>query len=133
MNHWRHEASGHRECRGGGLDDAARYVAVIVGTEGNQPDDRQRAAETVRELLPAIVRTCLVVSVHPQVSQVPAAHEHLRLLLGRTGTPQLVVIAGPIAAGQRSLGLPPVSALRLREPSVTRASMGVHGNVTGVR
>lgn len=131
---WRHEASGGSvESRGDGLDDAAHYVAVIVGTDGDQPDDNRRAAEAVRALLPAIVRAGLVVSVHPQVSQVPAAREHLRLLLGRTGTPQLVVIAGPIAAGRRSLGLPPLSALRLREPAAVPGSVGAHGDASGDR
>ncbi|MEU8006064.1 hypothetical protein AB0B66_33295 [Catellatospora sp. NPDC049111] len=131
---WRHDTGdGPARSRDGGLDDTARYVAVVVGTDGDQPDDHRRAAQTVRALLPAVVRAGLVMSVHPQVSQVPAAREHLRLLLGRTGTPQFVVIAGPIAAGRHALGLPPVSPLHLRETSVIPAPVAVHAGMTSDR
>ncbi|MDI1464782.1 hypothetical protein QEZ54_27805 [Catellatospora sp. KI3] len=56
----------------------------------------------VQVLLRAFARAGVVVTLHPQIAQVPAGREHLRLLLGRQGAIQMVMTAGPLQGGMNA-------------------------------
>ncbi|GAA1636755.1 hypothetical protein ACFQY4_19270 [Catellatospora bangladeshensis] len=89
---WEGEAG---TCRAGpcGPD---RGWAVVLGTDGDLPDDRARAGQVARELLADSARAGLIASIHAQPAVVPLARDHLRLMLGTSGFPQLVVFVRPL-------------------------------------
>ncbi|BCJ75210.1 hypothetical protein CS0771_47540 [Catellatospora sp. IY07-71] len=68
----------------------------MLGTDGDLPDDRARAGQVARELLADSARAGLIASIPAQPAVVPLARDRLRLMLGTSGSPQLVVFVRPL-------------------------------------
>ncbi|GAA1388114.1 hypothetical protein [Catellatospora chokoriensis] len=80
-----------------GMACAGQQFGIVLTTVGDGPHERVTAAEAMRKIVDAITRSGLVVSVHAQAAEISAAQEHLRLVLGVSATPQLVIMVNRVA------------------------------------
>ncbi|MEU4678536.1 nitroreductase [Micromonospora sp. NPDC023737] len=69
-------------------------LAVVLGSPMDTPTDDLRAGQALQRVLLTVADVHLAAYLLPQVIDVPAAREQLRLALGRSGTPQMVLRVG---------------------------------------
>ncbi|MDG4787255.1 nitroreductase [Micromonospora sp. WMMD1102] len=87
------------------LDAGGEPMVAVLGSPLDTPGDQLRAGQAVQRLLLTVTAAGLKAGLHAQVVAVPAAREQLRLALGRSGRPQMVLRIGQVTAGRlRSAG-----------------------------
>jgi hypothetical protein len=69
-------------------------LVAILGTAGNLPADQLTAGQALQRVLLTITDAGLAAAMLSQPIEVAAAREHLRIALGRYGTPQMVLRIG---------------------------------------
>ena len=80
--------------RADGRDFEPEPLVAVLGTAGNTPADQLRAGHALERVLLTITDLGLAASMLSQPIEVPAAREQLRLALGRSGSPQMVLRIG---------------------------------------
>lgn len=79
---------------GGGDQSECDPLAVVLGSPMDTPTDDLRAGQALQRVLLTVADVHLAAYLLPQVIDVPAAREQLRLALGRSGPPQMVLRVG---------------------------------------
>ena len=69
-------------------------LVAVLGTPGDTAADQIIAGQALQRVLLTATDAGLAVSLLSQPIEVPAAREQLRLALGRSGTPQMVMRVG---------------------------------------
>jgi nitroreductase len=77
-----------------GRDFEPEPLVAVLGLPGNTPGDQIAAGQVLQRLLLTATDAGLAVSMLSQPIEVPSAREQLRLALGRSGTPQMVLRIG---------------------------------------
>ncbi|HEX5596733.1 MAG TPA: nitroreductase family protein [Micromonosporaceae bacterium] len=80
--------------RAPGRDFETEPLVAVLGTTGDTPGDQITAGQALQRVLLTATDSGLAASMLSQPIEVPAAREALRLALGRSGTPQLVIRIG---------------------------------------
>lgn len=80
-----------------GMACAGQQFGIVLTTTTDSPRERSRAAEAMRDIVDALTRAGLVVSVHAQPAEISDARQHLKLVLGMTAAPQLVIMVNRVA------------------------------------
>jgi len=100
--------------RAPGRDFESEPLVGILGTAGNLPGDQLAAGQALQRVLLTITDLGLAASMISQPIEVPAAREQLRLALGRTGAPQMVLRIG---YGQADFATPRRPIAEVLDPS----------------
>ncbi|HYN95614.1 MAG TPA: nitroreductase family protein [Pilimelia sp.] len=80
--------------RAPGRDFEQEPLVAVLGVTGNTAGDQLTAGQALQRVLLTATDAGLAVSMISQPIEVPAAREQLRLALGRSGTPQMVLRLG---------------------------------------
>jgi nitroreductase len=80
--------------RPAGRDYEPEPLVAVLGSAGDGPVDQLAAGQAMQRVLLTATAAGLAASLISQPIEVPAAREQLRLALGRTGTPQMVLRLG---------------------------------------
>ncbi|HEX5598583.1 MAG TPA: nitroreductase family protein [Micromonosporaceae bacterium] len=80
--------------RAPGRDFETEPLVAVLGMTGDTPGDQIMAGQALQRVLLTATDSGLAASMLSQPIEVPAAREALRLALGRTGTPQMVIRIG---------------------------------------
>lgn len=83
-----------RVARAPGRDFEPEPLVAVLGTPGDTPTDQIAAGQALQRVLLTATDDGLAVSLLSQPIDVPAAREQLRLALGRSGAPQMVLRLG---------------------------------------
>jgi hypothetical protein len=80
--------------RSPGRDFEPEPLVAVLGSTGDAPADQVTAGQALQRVLLVAVDAGLATSMLSQPIEVPRAREQLRLALGRSGTPQMVLRVG---------------------------------------
>lgn len=80
--------------RAPGRDFEPEPLVAVLGSPGNTARDQIAAGQALQRVLLAATDAGLAASLLSQPIEVPSAREQLRLALGRSGTPQMVLRLG---------------------------------------
>lgn len=83
-----------RQVRAPGRDFEPEPLVAVLGTAADSPTDQITAGQALQRVLLTATDEGLAVSMLSQPIDVPAAREQLRLALGRSGAPQMVLRVG---------------------------------------
>jgi nitroreductase len=114
--------------RAPGRDFEPEPLVAVLGFPGNTPGDQIAAGQVLQRLLLTATDAGLAVSLVSQPIEVPSAREQLRLALGRSGTPQMVMRIG---YGQPGWPTPRRAVDTVIDPPVWLAAAGVGPGVAG--
>jgi len=80
--------------RAAGRDFETEPLIAVLGTTGDTPSDQLTAGQALQRVLLTCTDAGLSTSVLSQPIEVPSAREMLRIALGRSGSPQMVIRIG---------------------------------------
>ncbi|SIR87161.1 hypothetical protein [Micromonospora avicenniae] len=99
----------------GGDQSECDPLAVVLGSPMDTPTEDLRAGQALQRVLLTVADVHLAAYLLPQVIDVPAAREQLRLALGRSGPPQMVLRVGYARAASESPATAAVTTRTSRE------------------